>query len=109
MNIFRRPFVVTRFNPGSYVNGAWAEGTSSQITISASVQPVAGIDLELLPEGRRTSMSVKIYTDVALQTATSTTNPDVLHAFGHEFEITSVMPWQSNVISHYKCIGVKKG
>jgi len=106
--IFRTPFVIRRKVAGTYVNGLWVEGGFTNITILASVQPLNGEQLEMLPEGRRTTQSVKIYTDTKLQTVTSA-NPDILLAFGDEFEVITVEPWQSNVISHYKCIAQKLG
>jgi hypothetical protein len=106
---FRSPFTVRRKVAGSYVNGFWVEGSESSFVIQASVQPVRGLELESLPEARRDSQAVKIYTDTQLLTVApdGSTNPDILEAFGFDFEIIEVQPWQSNVISHYKCIGVK--
>lgn len=106
MNSFRSTFSVKRVVPGAYVNGFWVEGAESTFTIQASVQPLKGKEMEMLPEGRRNSQSVKIYTDTQLQTVASG-NPDRLVAFGHDFEIQTVEPWQSNVLNHYKCIGIK--
>ena len=103
---FRSPFTVRRKVAGSYVNGFWVEGAESSFVIQASVQPVSGLEMQELPEARRNTQAVKIYTDTQLLTVATnvSTNPDILEAFGFDFEIIAVMPYQSNVISHYKCI-----
>jgi hypothetical protein len=108
MSQFRSPFIVTRKEPGTFVNGDWVEGDYIAFVIQASVQPVKGSEMEMLPEGRRNSQAVKIYTSTKLNTVEEA-NPDLLQAFGSDFEIFSVEPWQSNVINHYKCIGMKVG
>lgn len=108
MSSFRSPFTITRKSAGSYVNGKWVEGSTSTFTIQASVQPLRGEEIQLLPEGRRNSQAVRIYTDTQLYVKTDEqTNPDKLTAFGESYEVLSVEPWQSNVINHYKCIAVK--
>lgn len=106
---FRSSFTIRRKTAGSYVNGFWVEGSESTFVIQASVQPVTGLELQALPEARRNSQVVKFYTDTLLLTASpdGATNPDILEAFGFDFEVFEVQPWQSNVISHYKCMGYK--
>ena len=108
MSQFRTPFLVIRKQPGSYVNGHWVNGTAELFEIQASVQPMSGKDMEMLPEGRRGSQAVKIYTSTQLRTVDDA-NPAEVQAFGSAFELVTVEPWQSNVISHYKCIGVRTG
>jgi len=108
MSMFRSAFTVKRMAAGTWVKGKFTEGAVTSFSIMASVQPLKGKEIELLPEGRRQSQAVNIYTDTQLNTTTATTNPDILTAFGFDFEILTVEPWQSNVINHYKCIGVAK-
>ena len=107
MSQFRTTFTVKRKTAGAYVNGKFTGETTSDISIQASVQPLRGEEVQLLPEGRRNSQAVKIYTSTQLNAIASGRNPDRLVYMGSEFEILTVEPWQSNVISHYKCIGVK--
>lgn len=108
MSSFRSSFVVTRKEAGSFVNGKWVEGDTSTFTIQASVQPLRGDEIQLLPEGRRNSQAVRIYTDTLLYNKTNeSTNPDIVTAFETDFEVLTVEPWQSNVINHFKCLAVK--
>jgi hypothetical protein len=105
VSLFRTQFSVSR-PTGSFVKGKWVVGVPSSLTIWATVQPLKGMDLQLVPEGRRNSQAVKVYTKTQLQIGQGTTNADILNAFGLHFEIITVEPWQSHVIDHYKCIGV---
>lgn len=103
---FRKKYSVKRLNPGSYINGFWQEGSETIMTIQASIQPIRGEELQMLPEGRRSSHSVRVYTDTALETVDNE-NPDRIVIDDAEYEILSVESWQSGVINHYKCIAVK--
>ena len=108
MSSFRSAFVIRRKEPGNYVDGKWQEGQQLAFIINASIQPLKGKEMEMLPEGRRHTQSIRIYTNTKLNTVNDA-NPDIIEAFGDSFEIFSVEPWQSNVINHYKCIGIKVG
>lgn len=105
---FRKLVLIRRKTGGNYVNGHWQEGPDSAFFINASVQPVKGKEMESLPEGRRNTQTIKLYTNTQLQTVNDE-NPDIVEIFGSSFEITTVEPWQSDVISHYKCMAVKSG
>jgi hypothetical protein len=100
--------MIRRKAPGQYVNGYWQEGAGELFQIKASVQPMRGTEMEMLPEGRRQSQAVKLYTNTQLQTVDDS-NPDTLQAFGSSYEVLSVEPWQSNVLSHYKVTAVRVG
>lgn len=106
MSSFRQPIEIKRFTDGEFVNGFWQEGAQESFMIMASVQPTTGEDLESLPEGRRTSQSLRLYTDTLLKTVHDK-NPDKVTLFGNDFEVMTVEPWQNNVISHYKCVVIK--
>lgn len=111
MSSFRSPFTLKRKStPDTYVNGKLVAGAVTTSTIQASVQPLRGQEMLLLPEARRTSQAVWVYTDTQLRVANTVTgyNADIVTAFGSDFEIFSCEPWQSNVINHYKAIGIKK-
>lgn len=96
--------------PGAYVAGVWVPGTRSVGTIYASVQPIVqGQDLGALPEGRRWSDYVKVYTDTKLQVTEdgNGTQPDFVVHEGWAYELVSMFPHRSGVISHYKYHAVK--
>lgn len=108
---FRKPFTVKRTVAGSYVNGVYVEGAESTITIQASVQPVSGQDLVAIPEGRRASDMVKVYTSDDLfgqGDAGSGQSPDRLTYRGKDYEIYSKEVRQMDIIPHYKMYAIKK-
>lgn len=108
---FRKPQTIKRTVAGAYVNGVFVEGSESTITISASVQPVSGQDMVAVPEGRRASDMVKLYTDSDLfcqGDAGSGQSPDRLVWRGKEYEIYTKDVCQMSVINHYKYYAVKE-
>lgn len=113
MSSFRKPYTVVRRSPGSYVDGYWVEGSETNITIKASVQPLRMDEIEALPEGKRSSSAVKVYSDVKLNPAKQATgetqgvSADILLYAGSNWEIVACAAYQSGVIPHYKAYGVE--
>ena len=104
---FRSAQTVMRQTGGGYVRGEWVDGTQAVVTIYGSVQPVSGQELLVLPEGRRTSEVVKVYTDSELNTSEIGQDPDRMMWRGHLYEIAMKAPHQSNVINHFKYYATK--
>lgn len=110
----------------SVINSFIISGGASQPTITtqnsptiinatASIQPTKGIDVELIPEGRRDAQTYKMYTSTQVFGIT-TQNPDqvtVLKApfTGIIFELIEIYDWQNNpnfnIINHYKYIAMR--
>lgn len=107
MSFFPSPFVVFQKSEGQYVDGFWQEGFDLVRVIQASVQPVSGLEMKSFPGARRDSQAIKIYSRTELFTLKNKTNPEIITAFGAEFEISEVLPYQSNLINHYKAIAYK--
>ncbi len=108
---FRKPQTIKRTIPGSYVNGVFVEGSESTVSIMASVQPMSGEDIVAVPEGRRASDMVKLYTDSDLFSqgdAGSGQSPDRLVWLGKDYEIHSKDVRQMNVINHYRYYAIKE-
>ena len=63
---FMRPVTLRRYSSGSYVDGVWLDGVSTDTTVMASVQPLAPNDLRLLPEGDRGKRAWKIFSNFLL-------------------------------------------
>ena len=85
------------------------------INATASVQPTKGIEVMLVPEGRRDKETYKMYTSTEIFGIT-TQNPDqvtILKApfTGLVFEVIEIMDWQNNanfdVTNHYKYIAMR--
>jgi hypothetical protein len=91
-NIFRKDLTVKRKTAGSYVNGFWVAGTDTTLTIKASVQPLSGKDIELLPEGKRLAGGYKLFTNDSLKVAIEGTGQDgdIVSIYGFDYEVVSV-------------------
>ena len=108
---FRVARTVLTESAGSYVNGIWVAGTRTTGTTQASIQPVVmGQDMSALPEGRRISDFVKIYSADRLKVTDDGDNiqPDFIVYDGSCYELVSIYQNQNGVIPHYKYIAVRK-
>ena len=84
-------YSVARRTTGTYTNGRYSgPGATTTIVITASVQPISGRDLVVVPEGQRTDESRKIFTATQLVTRTPTTEPDVITIGGEPYAVFRV-------------------
>ena len=97
---------IYRHVPGSYVRGRWIEGTHTEISVVASVQPLADRDVISLPAGKRAEDSVKIYCESPIYAVDEKLQreADRLQWMGNTYECVAVEPWQNGIISHYKAM-----
>ena len=112
MSSFRQTLTVKRRSVGAYNNAGFYEVQSSNttLTITASIQPITGSDLVLLPENRREEELLKLYTDTPL-IGVEKGNPrncDIITIDGYDYEVVKVFPWKNNVIPHYKVVVAKR-
>ena len=108
MSSFRKTKTVLRESSGAYVNGLWAAGTRITISINASTQPM-GKEMYPLPEGRHISDLMRFYSDDRLQVTQDGegVQPDIIVHNGYGYELKTIFENQSDVINHYKYIGIK--
>lgn len=108
---FRRPVTIERTSLGTIDdNGRYQKGTTTTLTIQASVQPLSLREQSTIisPDGARNVAYVKIYTDTPLipQSAASgqgeATKADVVRHLGRRFLVIQCDAYQSGVISHYR-------
>lgn len=108
---FRRPVTIERTSLGTIDdNGRYQRGTTTTLTIQASVQPLSIREQSTIvgPDGARNVSYVKIYTDTPLipQSAASgqgeATKADVVRHLGRRFLVIQCDAYQSGVISHYR-------
>ena len=103
-----KPYTARRFPANSVVDYRQVEGTPTEFTIRASVQPVTGEELQLLPEGRRSRRVLKAYTPTVLRTADERTQTpaDQVQVDGEWFEVQQT--WRQRVIiPHSKVLLVR--
>jgi hypothetical protein len=89
---------------GGYVDGIYQEGSQSNFTITISIQPLQGRELELLPQGERTRRYCKGYTVTRLYTAneSASTKADRVTYDGSLFEVQKSERWVDGDLWHYK-------
>lgn len=94
-------------------NGEWQDSTETETTIIANVQPLNASEKEqytqILSGGNRTVSMVKIYTNALLLTDMQMggQKADVIVWLGKRYKIAMKEEWQSNIISHFRYIGVE--
>ena len=105
---------ILRTTAGQYDDdGVWQEGTQSSMSVIANVQPLNARETEqyteVLAGGNRTIGMVKIYTNAILLTDAQMTGQkaDILLWLGKRYKIAMAEEWQSNIISHFRYIGVE--
>lgn len=91
-----------------YISSFTVTGGSSQptvtilnsptlIPITASIQPLDGEEMEMIPEARRERELYKMFTSFQVNTLTME-NPDQVMFFGKVFEVFEVKPWQNTAV-----------
>lgn len=102
---------VERHDKGVWSDGKFQKADPKILDIQASVQPMKPNEIKLLPEHRRTSESVKLYTEEKLRTSDEKNKlpADVIYHDGKRFEIFSVANWSIGTdIPYFKCVAVKE-
>ena len=108
---FNSNITVLRQSAGGYNdNGVFIDGVTTELTISANVQPLNSREREqytqILQGGNRSVKLVKIYsaTPLLLDAQTTGQTADVILWRGAPYKVVMAEEWQSNIISHYRYI-----
>lgn len=87
-------YTVTRVAAGGYDSGGYAiAGAVTVFTIDASIQPLTGKDLKVLPEGQHAEQTRWVYTATALLTGDPTHEPDVVTYQNEPWVVVSIEEW----------------
>lgn len=86
-------YVVTRTARGRTVRGRYEGGTTSALSIDASVSPLSGEELLQNPELQSTSEVRQVITTSLLYVQTSAYDPDVIAIDGEPWEVVKVQDW----------------
>lgn len=99
--------VIDRVASGSFSDGLWADGVSSQVTIDAVVQNANPKDMMMVDEGLRDQEGIKLHTQSELRTVEEVreTNADVVNYQGHEWRIYNVA--DRKIGGYYKAIAIQ--
>lgn len=98
-------FTVTRYAAATIVDHRPTSAVASTFTISASVQPLMGDDMQLIPEGFRQRKTRKAYTTTKLNTVDQDTETpeDEISINGDTYHVHRVSR-QRGIIPHYKVL-----
>lgn len=103
-------YLVERYSAGSWgADGKFSRGAKTELQIEASIQPLSGNMIKLLPEHRRNSESIHIFSEERLYPSDEKSqNPsDVVTYDDKKFEIFTVKKWADVTdIPHYESIGI---
>lgn len=91
-------YTVTRTTAAAPVAGRYVAGSSSTISVDASIQPVSGRDLKILPEARHGEDVRVVYTLTALKTVSPGYDADSIAIGGEAYEVFKVEAWPN----HYR-------
>lgn len=101
-------YSVERFSEGSWgTDGRYSRGAQANLSIDASIQPISGNMVNLLPEHRRNSESILIFTETRLYGSDEkeSTGSDIIIYDGKRYEVFSVKKWaEVTDIEHYECM-----
>jgi hypothetical protein len=95
----RRPAATT------YVGGTRAPQAFTTFSMSACVQPLDGLKLELVPDGQRNAEKMACFTSTELRTVDSA-EPDLVEVFGLWHQVESVQRW-ATLGNYYRAILVR--
>lgn len=105
-----QPVTRRRQDPGTWVDGVYQPGATSDLLVTICVQPAAGEDLISLPEGQRERETYKVYSEVELRTNNEGAGykADQLLFYGGTYEVQQVMRQVGLGLDHYKAIVTKE-
>jgi hypothetical protein len=109
----KEPITRRRFAAGSRgADGRYTPGATTDTTISASVQPLTGIELQTLEEGDRQRDPKRVYTDSDLRTSNQHVTPKTVadHVIIDTlvYQVRRVDTWRGTApIPHVKAIVVR--
>jgi hypothetical protein len=106
---FASTYTYQRRNPQVWVKGRTSPATlQAAVSFRASIQPMNGRELLVLPEGERTREYIKLYTDTQLNMADPVTGAkgDLVSYKGRTWEVTQSNDWNLNDYAHFKFLAV---
>ena len=103
-------YSVKRFGKGEYDSrGIYVRGEDREFEINASIQPVTGNMVKLLPEHRRNADSIVIYSVEELYSSDEKDGrpADIVIYRGRKYEVFSVKDWSMMTdINHYESVAI---
>ena len=103
---FESGITVSRYGAATKTDGVWVAATPTTFTMVASMQPMEGDELLMVPEGDREREHITIFTDTLLRTIDqeALTGADVVTWNGNDYEVKKVRNYRMGALDHYECI-----
>lgn len=96
-------YAVTRRAPGAYdANGRFTPGGTSALNIEASIQPVTGRDLQVLPEGFSAEETKVVYTTTTLRTESPAGAADIVTIDSEPYKVIRSERWEAFGDEHHR-------
>ena len=104
MSLFKTMKLIKRSYPGFYEKGQWKKGEPVDTPFDGTAQPASGRVLELLPEGKRHSESIRIFApmDMVFTSADSDlqVSGDIIICESRQYEVMVARPNKAGLIPH---------
>jgi len=104
--------VTRQSTQGTYVDGYWSGGKEKTFEIRASVQPITGRELEMLPGGDMEKEAIKLYfNEISFSGAEKCLLVgDRVEVSGKKYVVQSVQDWGSYMtLTHWKAMATLDG
>lgn len=105
------PVVIQRRSAGSYVDGDWVEGATTDVPVQLKVQPVKPFELMQFPESERSKEWLKVYCDTNLRSQVEGVGgwdadefqwESVIDGQPYNFKIMKTYRFKDSAIDHWK-------
>lgn len=103
---FNSGISVKRYPAAAMAKGRYQAVTPTTFTIVASIQPMGGDEILMLPEGDREKEVLSLFTETELRVADqdNKTESDRVAWEGSDYEVIKVRPWKMGALDHYECV-----
>ena len=104
------PLTIYRRVAGSYVNGRWVEGATTEVAIEANIQPLKDSELMLIPEADRSREWYKGYTDSLVRTQKEGVggyDADEFEWQGNRYKVMKARNYAMGILDHFKFLAAR--
>ena len=104
------PLVIIRRTAGSYVEGDWVEGSTSNINIEVNIQPLKDSELMMMPEADRSREWYKFYTNTLVRTQKEGSggyDADEFDFQGNRYKVMKVRNYGMGVLNHFRGLAAR--
>ena len=99
------PLTIYRRTSGTYVDGDWVEGSTTEVSVQVNIQPLKPYEILQLPESERTRVWWKVYSADLLRTEKEGAHDaDEFVWKNDRYKVMKVDDWQSgmSILEHSK-------